>query len=147
MKSARGKENDEGIEHPGFAMDTVVGRVYTIVVLPRQIWWSTYAPAWTPETRESGVIGQPALRHLHVIYSRATEYICLDYPRNKLVAVHRFVPLDSSSPGHTATLYWTVFFLKRTRSGSTRKPTNSFSLFTFMLALKSYVNCRPNFQT
>ena len=36
-----------------------------------------------PETSET--IGQPALRHLHVIYSRATEYICLDYPWNKPV--------------------------------------------------------------
>ena len=38
-----------------------------------------------PETSET--IGQPALRHLHVIYSRATEYICLDYPWNKPVPV------------------------------------------------------------
>lgn len=38
-----------------------------------------------PET--SKAIGQPVLRHLHVIYSRATEYICLDYPWNKPVPI------------------------------------------------------------
>lgn len=44
-----------------------------------------------PET--SKAIGQPVLRHLHVIYSRATEYICLDYPWNKPVPILPRLPL------------------------------------------------------
>lgn len=48
-----------------------------------------------PET--SKAIGQPVLRHLHVIYSRATEYICLDYPWNKPVPI---LPPSPIPPHH-----------------------------------------------
>lgn len=47
-----------------------------------------------PEMSET--IGQPALQHLHVIYSRATEYICLDYPWNKPAFLGPLLPQCST---------------------------------------------------
>jgi len=53
-----------------------------------------------PET--SKAIGQPVLRHLHVIYSRATEYICLDYPWNKPVPILPPSPIPPHRYGEQA---------------------------------------------
>lgn len=63
--------------------------------------WNTRFGGAHPRLETSETIGQPALRHLHVIYSRATEYICLDYLWNKPVPIPSCCPFDATASWST----------------------------------------------